>query len=587
MTLAWPLAEGAVLGDVDVALARVLERRWPGSEPAALRAAALASWAVQQGHSCLDFDVLARDDALRGQLAQDPRLGPLDSAGLREAAARAPFVAAAAGAPAQPLVLDGARLYLARYHAYEREVGAALRARILAPPVAIDAARAGAALDRLFPGSSAAAAHGAAAPPADRQAEACLRASSQPLTVLCGGPGTGKTYTVVRMLALAALLGAAAPTRVALAAPTGKAATRLTQALREGAVGIALDPAHAAWLRLEATTVHRLLGLGPLSIQPRHDAAHPLDLDLLVIDESSMLDLALFAKLLRALPERCRLVLVGDPGQLPAVEGGAVFGALSQDASARARGNVVALSHAHRFGAGGAIAALVEAVRRGDVDAMRAALAGGDAALRWHDGTVGTPREAFAEAVAAGYGRLRAAREPDEALAALDRFRVLCALREGPLGVEGLNGAIEAALGVRRPEHGYYRGRPILVVANDYGLGLYNGDSGVVLGEARRGAALRAWFADRAGGARPIPIGQLPAHDTGYAMTVHKAQGSEFDEVLLALPRTPHALLSREWLYTAVSRARRQLTIVAPFEVLAAALQRPHLSMSGLATRLC
>jgi exodeoxyribonuclease V alpha subunit len=222
------------------------------------------------------------------------------------------------------------------------------------------------------------------------------------------------------------------------------------------------------------------------------------------------------------------------------------------------------------------------AVHEAAARAVRAALAAGGE-VAWHDALASGARAAFDASVRAGYGALRSASR-DEALAALDRFRVLCALRGGPSGVAGLNDTIRVALDVRAPERALHAGEPVLVVANDYDLDLYNGDTGVV--QPGDDGALRIHFRTAAGAVRDIAPAQLPAHETGYAMTVHKAQGSEFDEVVLVLPREPHPLLTREWLYTAVSRARSRLTVFAPFAVIEAALSRRQVLMSGLADRL-
>ncbi|HET7843112.1 MAG TPA: exodeoxyribonuclease V subunit alpha, partial [Xanthomonadales bacterium] len=512
---------------------------------------------------------------------------------------------------------------LRRYREYERDLARLVRERAALADAAPDAQWLADALRALFPAVDAKAiaacvaiARGEPARDApDPQALASALALRQRLTVLCGGPGTGKTYTVVRLLALLAMR--APDARIALAAPTGKAATRMTASLQAGlpslaqAIGRDEGRSHIAEaLQLEATTVHRLLKLGANQVTPRFDERRPLPLDVLVVDECSMLDLPLFTKLLRAVPKEAHLVLVGDPEQLPAVEGGAVLTALAETGNGRPQSvllqesgapmqgafdfdaraapaspvgeRVVRLVQAHRFGEGGRIAALVAATREGDARAVRAALgAGGEVA--WYDAPVSGARAAFEALVRDGYGALRTASR-DRALAALDRFRVLSALRDGASGVAGLNDAIQLALDVRAPEQALHAGQPVLVVANDYDLDLYNGDTGVVL--PGDDGALRIFFRTAGGAARDVAPAQLPAHETGYAMTVHKAQGSEFDEVVLVLPRESHPLLTREWLYTAVSRAKTKLTVFAPFAVIEAALARRQSLMSGLADRL-
>ncbi len=638
MTIAWHSTATTALGDIDVALAQVLRRRWPDTPDEALRAAALASWAVQQGHTCLDFERLGRDGALQALLRDDTRLAPFAPADWRDAVAAAGFVAVAGDAQ-QPtpetavLALEGERLYLRRYREYERDLAGLVRERAALADAAPDAQWLADALRALFPAVDATAIAACVAiargEPArgepDPQALASALALRQRLTVLCGGPGTGKTYTVVRLLALLAMRSPTA--RIALAAPTGKAATRMTASLQAALPTLAAaiggrDQGRShilESLQLEATTVHRLLKLGANQVTPRFDARRPLPFDVLVVDECSMLDLPLFTKLLRAVPPDAHLVLVGDPEQLPAVEGGAVLTALAETREHRPQGRiqqehrpqggllqqqapmqgafdfdaraepsspvgerVVRLVQAHRFGAGGRIAALVAATREGDARAVRAALTA-DGEVTWHDAAVSGARTAFEALVRDGYGALRT-ESRDDALAALDRFRVLSALRDGASGVAGLNDAIQLALDVRAPEQALHAGQPVLVVANDYDLDLYNGDTGVVL--PGDDGALRIFFRSATGTPRDVAPAQLPAHETGYAMTVHKAQGSEFDEVVLVLPREPHPLLTREWLYTAVSRAKTKLTVFAPFAVIEAALGRRQSLMSGLADRL-
>ena len=542
--IAWS-AKHAALGDVDVALARTLDRTWPGAGDAALRAAAVASWAVQQGHGCLDLDRLDADAELRAVLEHDERIGAIDPRAWLEALAAAPF--ARAGAALAPIVVEGRRIYLRRYHRYERAVAAALRRRAGASPPAASG---------------------------DAQADAIARALDAPLTVVCGGPGTGKTWTIAQLVAAERARRPGA--RIGLAAPTGKAAARLTAALHDALPGAERLP--------QAVTLHRLLGFGGGDRAPRHGAAHPLPLDLVVVDEASMVDLALFAKLVAALRDETRLVLVGDPGQLPAVEGGAVLGELAALASTPALlgRSVVVLERARRFDADGAIGPLIRAIGAGDPAATCAALRA--PGIAWHDAPYAVSRDAFDAQVRAALAPALASRDPSEALAFHARFRVLCALRAGPHGVAGLNAACESALGVARGDRERYDGRPLLVVENDAARGFHNGDFGVVAHDAEGRA--EAHVLDPRGVPRRLPLAQLPAHETAYAMTAHKAQGSEFDAAAIVLPPEPHPLVTREWLYTAVSRARRAVHVFAPRAAIEAALARRLTVMSGLGERL-
>ena len=527
---------------IDRALARELARSFPGAERAAIELAERASAAVGAGHACLD---LADEDAAAIE-------------------ALAQWSAVEAGDGDAPLVLaDRARLYLRRYWRYERDVARGLAALAAAPN---DARHGAEALPELHEGQRAAVAH----------------ALAHRLTVILGGPGTGKTHTVLQVLVALARAGLAVPERMLLAAPTGKAAARLEQAVHaERRAELAGVPA--------ATTLHRLLGARPRTARVRHDADDPLDADLLVIDETSMVDLPLLSKALAALPSGARLVLLGDPDQLASVEVGAVLGELAALGGAGIGARCVRLTHNFRAADRPALAALLDAVRAGDAEAAIGLLRAGGAGVRW---LAGDDRRAAGLALAAAWrGATPAAIPPREALDAVARSRVLCALRDGPYGVGGLNPAIQHALGVApvlagEPPHG----TPILVLHNDPLSGLSNGDVGVVL-HAVDGA--HAWFDASDRGVRALALGALPRFEPAHAMTVHKAQGSEFDRVLVVVPEPAHDsrfrrndVVTREWLYTALSRAREEAVLVASEEAVRAALANRSRRASGLAQAL-
>ena len=578
---------------LDVALAESFAAIWPAAESDALVLAALASWAVGRGHSCFSAGLLAAR-AMQDAFADDPRvlraLAALESGTLQ-----APFL----GAPEVGLPLVHARglLWLRRYWRYEREIEVALRTRAADFAAPLDAATVHAALDRLLPPGDAG--------ETDWQRVAAVSALRSRLTVICGGPGTGKTFTVLRVLALLQQL-AEHPLRIALAAPTGKAAQRLSESVRAGLAALPLSDAQRAALPADAMTLHRLLGFRPQAVYPARDAQRPLELDVLVVDECSMVDLPLLAKLLRALKPQARLILLGDPDQLPAVENGAVlatlaacnphnrFSAATAKWIAAAAGAtvpiagqastiddcIVRLERPRRFGGDSGIAQLVRAIRGGDAGLVFEVLANSDD-IAWSEAPLRFDTAAGITHWRGAYADLLDAREPHEALAALTRFRVLCALRDGPHGVAGLNHAIETALHGALARHAQYSGRPLLVTSNDHALGLFNGDVGVILGETP-GAALRAWFTRSDGRAHAFLPAQLPPHESAWAMTVHKAQGSEFDEVELVLPTEPHPLLTREWLYTAASRARSRLRVHATKRVIESALRSGARRINGL-----
>ncbi len=581
------------LGALDVALAQALHSAWPTADDDALLLAALASWAVGQGHGGIDAGLLR---AHAGPLFADEAEAARVAALLAGQGGSAPFIGSGSESHT-PIVVERGCAWLRRYWRYEREIEAALQERAQAVGALPDARHVHAELERLLPSTPQ--------DGTDWQRVAAVLALRSRLAVICGGPGTGKTFTVLRVLVLLQRF-AAAPLRIALAAPTGKAAQRLSESVRAGLAALPLGEAERAGLPTDASTLHRLLGFRPQCVDPRHGRGHLLDLDVLVVDEASMVDLPLMAKLLRALPASARLIVLGDPDQLPAVENGAVLATLaacnrdnafSKEAAGwigkaaaepvpvdpgrtRLADSIVRLERPRRFGGDSGIARLVRAIRLGDEQQVFAALAG-SADIEWH----ATPRRTGSaegmQALRDSHAELLAAGTPAEALEALTRFRILCALREGPAGVAGLNHAVESALYGARAGSALHAGRPILVTSNDPALGLFNGDVGI-LASATADAPLRAWFARSDGGLRAFLPAQLPAHETAYAMTVHKAQGSEFDEVELVLPARPHPLLTREWLYTAASRARRRLVVEATPEVVSAALARQLQRFNGL-----
>jgi exodeoxyribonuclease V alpha subunit len=396
------------------------------------------------------------------------------------------------------------------------------------------------------------------------------------LEVIAGGPGTGKTSRVARMVSELIEQAADRPPLIALAAPTGKAAARLQEAVYEQV---------AAGAGLQAATLHRLLGWRPGSHSRfAHDRHNRLPHDVVIVDETSMVSLSLMARLVEAVRPNARLVLVGDPGQLASIEAGVVLA----DIVGAGRG-VVMLEHVHRFGAG--IARLADAIRQGDGDSTVAALRAAPEEITWLPIDVDTTEAGFElvrdRAVAAGLAVVGAAREGDalEALAALGRFRLLCAHRRGPYGVSDWSSRVQAWLApdIDDIEQRDFVGRPLLVTENDYELGLYNGDTGVIVA----GAGERPAAAFERGGEvlRFSPL-RLGAVDTVYAMTIHKSQGSQFDTAAVLLPAPTSRILTRELLYTGVTRARRQLILVGTEAAVRQAVERPVARASGLRERL-
>jgi len=696
---------------LDLAFARLLHELDAEAPASLLLAAALAAQMEGRGHDCIELSQLTRAhaaavlgwtspsadellallpdwDAARAAWAASP-LVELDPTAVRGRAA-APAGPSAPGKARSPLVLHRQRLYLRRYWTWESRVAAHVLARTAAAPQAeaVDAAAARRWLDQLFPPSPSRAADSRNAPPAtaekaspkvaananpsrrgtaqsakgvepplDGQKLACALALQGRFTVITGGPGTGKTYTAARLLVLLqALHRGRHPLRVALAAPTGKAAARLRQAI-DGALAQLRPTVTRDLFEHDPTappgaarTLHALLGARPGTRRFRHDASRPLEVDVLFVDEASMVHLEMMDALLDALPPRARLVLLGDKDQLASVEAGAVLGDLCAGAGADAytaatrrhvhavsgitlpargargpdgdrgegrRGDHEALAQhvailhtSHRFS--GAIGELAAAVNRGDAAAVHARLAAGTDASVAHapDARDGDALCRLAiegrDGVAPGYRhcfeRLRDRPGDPSAfdawalavLTAFDRLRVLCAVREGPQGVAAVNEAIERALAgagllpARRGE--WYEGRPVMVTRNDPGLGVFNGDIGLALrppgrtpGSAPDAAAqaLRVYFLD-AGTLRSVSSTRLADVETAFALTVHKSQGSEFEHVVLLLPGEDVPVLTRELLYTAITRAKAAFTLAGDPQRVEGAVRRLTRRGSGL-----
>jgi len=604
------LLELGVLSELDLELAETLGRIADERDERVLLAAAFASSAVQQGHTCAELSRIVErpvvDDA--GDVVPDVEYPPVGA--WLEALAPSRLVAKGAQSEKQrrPLVLGaGSRVYLARYFDYEKRLAEALLRRVGQDDEGLDGARLRADLGRLFPESS---------PGAKEQRLAALLCVLSRVSVVSGGPGTGKTFTVAKILVLLQEQAVAAGRdlyRVALLAPTGKAAQRLGEAIRKNLEGLTLEPRVAKGIPEAASTIHRALKYQPRSpTRFHHDRKNPLPADVVVVDEASMVDLALMAKLVDAVSESARLVLIGDKDQLASVEAGSIladmYAGRAQGVSTacaarveRLTGDVLPksggkpsladgmleLTHSHRFREDGGIFELARALNAGDVARALAVLR--ESAYVTLE-PLPEPEElarALGPVVEEKFGRLGSVSVPEK-LALLDGFRLLSAHRRGPFGVETMNEWVAAHLkkvGAIAADGDFYEGRPIIVTANDYQIELYNGDVGVVGREGSAGASLSACFATRAG-SRSVPLALLPPHETAFAMSVHKAQGSEFDEVALLLGDRPSPILTRELVYTAVTRARRRVRIFGSPEVLAGAIASRVQRASGLRERL-
>lgn len=637
-----------LLRPLDLAFARFIAECDPRAEASLLLMAALTSRQLGDGHPCLDLHALEHLS-----LEQAWPASWLDILADTTTPPSA-LLAGADGIPANaPLVRDGHRLYLRRYWQYECRVAEGIRTRLQADPAPVANARD--ELQRLFQASTD--------DSVNWPRVACAMAARGAFSVITGGPGTGKTTTVVRLLGLLQTLHLrehTTPLRMRLAAPTGKAAARLNGSIAQQIARLNIDEQVRAAIPVEVETLHRLLGARAESRRYVHDSRHPLHVDVLVIDEASMVDLEMMAAVLDALPAHARLILIGDKDQLSSVEAGAVLGDLgrraehgyyseataawlrdtsgddvsafvSQDAEPLDQ-HIAMLRRSHRFDAASGIGQLAAAVNAGDAAEVQRLLHAPSSTIAWlSEGVQTTPVALLATE---GYPHDSAPRTTDamphgfrfylerlqrdrpapsaedvhyriwarEVLEAFHQFQMLAAVRRGPAGTDRLNRDIAANLlanGLIESDRGWYEGRPVMMTRNDYSLGLMNGDVGITLrmrgadGEFRlyvafpmtRGTSSPAMQADDVP-VRCVLPSRLGDVETVYAMTVHKSQGSEFEHTMLILPDDASAMLTRELLYTGMTRARRWLTLIARPNIVEQAVAQRTRRYSGLAERL-
>jgi exodeoxyribonuclease V alpha subunit len=590
--------QAGVLSAADVHVARRLGALAGEDDETVLLAVALAVRGPRLGHVHVDLQRIRGTVAVEADDPVDLEALPWPAPGdWVTTVAASPLVAAPDDTAVCPLRLLAPWLYLDRYWTEEVSVSDALRAMLADEPAGIDPTVLEDGLARLFVDD-----------PSGRQALAAAAALRRRFAVVAGGPGTGKTTTVARIVALLCEQSErehhdggrpGLPPLIALAAPTGKAAARLQEAVQAEALTLDIsEEIRGQLLGLSASTIHRLLGWRPGSNSRfRHSREQRLPHDVVIVDETSMVSLSLMARLIEALRSDARLVLVGDPGQLASIEAGAVLGDIvgSVDDGPAAGGRsstsgIVVLDREHRFGGG--IARLARAIRTGDADASLEVLREGAADVTWIE-TEGEGAGAVAlvrpSAVAGARAMIAAARDGKaaDALTALATFRILCAHRRGPYGVTTWTTRMEDWLADEIPgfsaQERFYVGRPLLVTENDYELGLHNGDTGVVVrtDEDRVVAVF-----ERGGESIAFSPSRLGAVETVYAMTIHKSQGSQFDAAAVILPEPESRILTRELLYTAATRARRRLILAGSEEAVRAAVGRPVARASGLGWRL-
>lgn len=600
-----------VLRPLDVQFAQVVASE---DQPALLLAAACLSADAGAGHVCLLLEQLLPENLFHGRqpelaLAAWQACGQPDLASWQQRLLATPAVSD--GSAATPMVLQQQRLYLQRMWQNEGEVAAFIGSE--SSPLLMEEAPLRTILDQLF---------GEITGEPDWQKIAAAVAVTRRIAVISGGPGTGKTTTVAKLLAALVQLNDSEHLRIQLAAPTGKAAARLTESLGRASQQLNLTPEQRALFPTEAATLHRLLGAQPNSQRMRYHRGNPLHLDVLVVDEASMVDLPMMARLIAALPANARVIFLGDRDQLASVEAGAVLGDICQFAEqgyseSRAeqltrltgcsiprqwvgdgplvRDSLCLLRKSYRFDANSGIGQLALAVNAGEAKRAMAVLNSGYADVSAYPLVETEDYQQLLDTCVDGYGAyLRLVATGAGAatiLTAFGNFQLLCALREGPFGVAGLNQRIESGLQrvglIQRNAAAagrWYPGRPVMISRNDSALGLFNGDIGIALPDEE--GNLRVYFPLPDGSIKSVQPSRLPEHETAYAMTVHKSQGSEFEHTVLVLPPDFLPLLTRELLYTAITRARKQLSLYVTDKVLMGAIRTPTQRRSGLAERL-
>ena len=556
------LQSQGLLDLLDVELARALGRMETQSDPAVDLAIALTSRSIRLGHTCFPIALRPADVWPTGAVSVES---------LPDPARWEDILRKSQLTRNGPLVLDGAgRLYLRRYWQLEQDVAEQLWTRSTALQlVGADPTWLNPVLDRLFPGGS----H-------SPQRRAAVNALQHRVSLLCGGPGTGKTTTVAAIVALlieSRVQGNAAPPSVMLLAPTGKASARLGQAVRSAKARIRASDEVLARIPEQATTIHRALGMQREGLRFRRSADLPIEADIIVVDEASMIDLVLMRQLLVAAPRNATLLIVGDPDQLTSVEAGSVLRDLVQ-ASAETwwSGRVTHLTKTYRYDEEQPLGQLVAAIRTGEaptVDALLTQTCASDV-VAWAP-LAGLPTEL--DRAAAHWSAALRTKDPSAHFDLRSRYVMLTPFRSGQIGTRTLGAAIQERLAAR-VHRSVPRVTPIIVDENSYELGVYNGDFAMLVDGKARTAIVQSDTEDFP----EIAEARMPRFSEAYALSIHKAQGSEFDEVLVVLPEEDAPLLTRELFYTAVSRARRRVRVVGPLEIVSTALERRARRHSGL-----
>lgn len=573
-----------MFSSLDTHFAEFIQRLDGRNIPDIFLAAALVSSSNRQGHICLDLKKVEGKILVTEENSDSLVCPPLEI--WLEKLRDSPVV----GKPGEfkPLILDAhSRLYLYRYWEYQEKLADLINNRIRSDEKKINFQSIRASLNQYFRETTD--------PETDWQKVAAFTSLTKNFCVISGGPGTGKTTTLAKIMAFLQEQNQSKPLRIALAAPTGKAAARLQEAIQNMKSKLTCPERIKKIIPEETSTIHRLVGAIPGSPYFRYHAQNPLPVDTTIIDEASMVDLALMSKLIQALPPQSKLILVGDKDQLASVEAGAVLGDIcdtgnnhgyskdfydqiraaagidlsnppDENSESGIQDCIIQLRKSYRFGDQSGIGAVSRAVNQGD-GALAIEMLQSPHLQDADWGILPQPKalsRSLREKILIGYCDYLKAEQPDQIFQLFERFRILCAFREGPYGVAAINALVEEILQSEKliqSEKNWYHGRPIMITTNDYHLNLFNGDVGIALIDPETNHELRVFFIGPDRAIRKFHPLRLPPHETVYAMTVHKSQGSEFDEVLLLLPDTDAPVLTRELIYTGMTRAKKSVAV--------------------------